>query len=62
MAVKDSIGGWKDNAYIIRSPKTCSTVKNLMGSSTLMVTENFGISENCPIIPVNNPNYYKSLK
>lgn len=53
MAVKDSIGGWKDNAYILRTPNTCTTVKKLMGPAVLMVIQNFGLSENCPVVPVN---------
>lgn len=53
LAVKDSFGGWKDNAHVYKSPKACTTFKNLMGSLWAPYIQSFGINDkNCPIPPV----------
>lgn len=50
MAVKDSIGGWKDNAYIYKAPKACTTLKNLLGSGWIPIMAGFGMNNTqCPI-------------
>lgn len=30
-AIKDSIGGWKDNAFMYKSARACTTIKYLTG-------------------------------
>lgn len=55
MAVKDSIGGWKDSAFVYKSPRGCSTLKYLAGKSWTSLTSSFGLKyETCPI-----PEVYK---
>ncbi|XP_022174006.1 uncharacterized protein LOC111036319 [Myzus persicae] len=51
LAVKDSIGGWKDNAHIFKTPKACSSLKNLLGNSWSTVTKSLGMQNihGCPI-------------
>lgn len=51
MAVKDSIGGWKDNAFIYKAAKACSTLKNFMGPEWIpYIKHNFGFNDtNCPL-------------
>lgn len=50
MAVKDSIGGWKDNAFVYKSHKACSTVKQFAGKMWTPFINTFGIQNpNCPI-------------
>ncbi|XP_060849625.1 uncharacterized protein LOC132928778 isoform X1 [Rhopalosiphum padi] len=52
MAIKDSIGGWKDNAHLLKSPKACSTVKSILGTEWPLYLKSFGINNfNCPIAP-----------
>lgn len=54
MAVKDSIGGWKDNAYNYKAPKACSVLKRWLGAEWEPYMKSLGISNlNCPISPVN---------
>lgn len=53
MAVKDSIGGWKDNAFSYITPKACTTFKYFMGAEWPNYLKSFGINDtNCPISPV----------
>ncbi|XP_022174353.1 uncharacterized protein LOC111036583 [Myzus persicae] len=51
MAVKDSVGGWKDNAHIFKSPKACSSLKNVLGNIYNRVLDNLGMHNirGCPI-------------
>jgi len=54
MAVKDSIGGWKDNAYIYSSPRACTTLKTMTGVQWQLSLKKFGVNDpNCPIPTVN---------
>jgi len=53
MAIKDSIGGWKDNAFVYSRPNGCTSFKNLMGTEWPLYVQNFGIKDTqCPIAPV----------
>lgn len=55
MAIKDSIGGWKDNAYVYKSPNGCSQFKQMLGKSWPTFINGMNIHEtNCPIRKVNN--------
>eukprot|EP00102_Acyrthosiphon_pisum_P020324 XP_016657534.1 PREDICTED: uncharacterized protein LOC107882908 [Acyrthosiphon pisum] len=50
MAVKDSVGGWRDNAHIFKTPKACSSMKMWAGKFWTILTENLGMHNmNCPI-------------
>lgn len=51
LAVKDSIGGWKDNAFIYKAPKACSSLKYLLGNSWTHIMNGFGWINitGCPI-------------
>jgi len=51
VAVKDSIGGWKDNAHIFKTPKACSALKMLAGIHFTSTTEALGMHNvhGCPI-------------
>lgn len=53
IAMRDSFGKWKDNTFIQKSPKACSTLKQGYGNSWNKYLKNFGIKNNtCPIAPV----------
>jgi len=39
MAVKDSIGGWKDNAFVFKQPKACSSLKNVLGAAWTQIMD-----------------------
>jgi len=53
LAVKDLIGGWKDNAHVLRFPKSCSSTKTLVGIHWQKLEKYYGnTSLNCPISPV----------
>lgn len=54
-AVKDSIGGWKDNALLYKSPRCCTTLKKLMGVEWTKLLNSGGLLNNtdCPVPPVN---------
>lgn len=53
MAIKDSIGAWKENAHVLRLPKTCSSLKNILGTQWQPFWNSFGINNTtCPIPPV----------
>jgi len=51
VAVKDSVGGWKDNAHIFKTPKACSALKMLAGKYFVSTTETLGMRnvKDCPI-------------
>lgn len=51
MAVKDSIGGWKDNAIFFKKAKACSTAKHYIGDSWIQFLKGHGINNviDCPI-------------
>ncbi|VVC24712.1 Hypothetical protein CINCED_3A018611 [Cinara cedri] len=52
MAIKDSIGGWKENAFFLRQPKLCTAFKNLMGSALPKeFRKNIDYKGDCPIPP-----------
>ncbi|CAH1737305.1 unnamed protein product [Aphis gossypii] len=52
MAIKDSVGGWRDNAHLLKFPNACSTLKNLLGIEWRLFINSFGINSlNCPIAP-----------
>lgn len=62
MAVKDSIGGWKDNAFLYKAPKACSTLKYLMGNAWTQVVTGFGIKNaTCPFVPVSYNNTFYNI-
>ncbi|XP_022174000.1 uncharacterized protein LOC111036313 [Myzus persicae] len=50
-AVKDSIGGWKENAHIFKQPKACSALKKMLGNTWHNITESLGMhnTPGCPI-------------
>lgn len=54
LAVKDSIGGWKENAFLYNSSKACTTLKMLMGNMWSPYFRSFGVNDtSCPIPQVN---------
>jgi len=46
MAVKDSIGGWKDNAYLYKAQKACHTMKLLAGNAWTPFMNDLGFTIN----------------
>eukprot|EP00102_Acyrthosiphon_pisum_P018948 XP_016656158.1 PREDICTED: uncharacterized protein LOC107882394 isoform X2 [Acyrthosiphon pisum] len=49
-AVKDSIGGWKENAYFYKTPKACSALKMFFGRAWTPIMDGLGIyNATCPI-------------
>jgi len=53
MAIKDSIGGWKDNAHVYKSQKACNKIKFLFGKAWTPFMKDMGfINATCPIPPV----------
>ncbi|XP_025419795.1 uncharacterized protein LOC112690089 isoform X2 [Sipha flava] len=51
-AIKDSIGGWKDNAHIFKFEKACTTIKNFLGKEWKLALNSFGAENtNCPLLP-----------
>lgn len=53
MAVKDSIGGWKDNAIVYKKEKGCSTLKYFIGPRWNDFAVKLGLkNKTCPIAPV----------
>lgn len=53
MAVKDSIGGWKDNAYVYSAYKACSQLKFFWGAEYQRYLQSHDIhNTTCPIAPV----------
>jgi len=55
MAVKDSIGGWKDNAFIFKFPNACTILQKNSMSEFLVYKERMGYNTTriCPIPAVN---------
>jgi len=55
MAVKDSIGGWKDNAIFFKLPRVCSFFQNSAGPEFQVYLERMGINttNKCPLPAVN---------
>ncbi|XP_060840903.1 uncharacterized protein LOC132921740 [Rhopalosiphum padi] len=50
LAVKDSIGGWKENAFILKKSKSCSSLKILLGDVWTKVMEGGGAyNATCPL-------------
>ncbi|CAI6368741.1 unnamed protein product [Macrosiphum euphorbiae] len=50
LAVIDSIGGWKENAYLYKSPKACSTLKMFLGDAWIPVMKGSGFQNfSCPL-------------
>jgi len=59
MAIKDSVGGWKDNAHLLKSPKACSSLKNILGTEWRTLLKSFGMRNfNCPLTPVITFTYF----
>lgn len=53
MSVKDSTGGWQDNAFVFKTPKGCSALKYYFGTQWDVFFKSFGHKNpNCPIPPV----------
>eukprot|EP00102_Acyrthosiphon_pisum_P012653 XP_008181911.2 PREDICTED: uncharacterized protein LOC100572166 isoform X3 [Acyrthosiphon pisum] len=54
VALRDKDGNWKDNTYMHKSPKACSSFRNLMGAEWTTVINGLGIKNaTCPIPPGN---------
>ncbi|XP_022174004.1 uncharacterized protein LOC111036317 [Myzus persicae] len=50
MSIKDSIGGWKDNAYLYKAPKACSALKVVLGDAWTPLMDGLGIyNATCPL-------------
>lgn len=50
MTVKDSIGGWKDNAFVFKAPKGCTVLKNFLGKSWTPLLTGLGVpNATCPV-------------
>jgi len=53
LAFKDSFGQWKENKFVFKSPKACSTLKEILGNAWTAFTHGSGFpSTKCPIRPV----------
>jgi len=53
LALKDSFGRWRENAFVLKSPKACSTLKQLMGNIWTAYKHGNGLKNtDCPIPPV----------
>eukprot|EP00102_Acyrthosiphon_pisum_P022430 XP_016659640.1 PREDICTED: uncharacterized protein LOC107883668 [Acyrthosiphon pisum] len=49
-SIKDSIGGWKDNALSYKTPKACSSLKMLLGRAWTPLMDGLGVyNATCPI-------------
>eukprot|EP00102_Acyrthosiphon_pisum_P026891 XP_016664101.1 PREDICTED: uncharacterized protein LOC107885128 [Acyrthosiphon pisum] len=42
-AIKDSIGGWKENAYLYKSPNAYTMIKMFLGGAWTKITNGIGI-------------------
>ncbi|XP_026813979.1 uncharacterized protein LOC113554366 [Rhopalosiphum maidis] len=50
LAVKDSIGGWKDNAFLYKTPKACSSLKKFLGPAWTPIMDSAGLyNATCPL-------------
>jgi len=53
MALKDSNGIWKENAFTHKIPKACSSFKKAMGNMWIPFINGMGFKKtDCPIPPV----------
>lgn len=52
MAVKDTLGLWKDNAHIIKMVNGCTSFKTMFNKLWIPFTNAFGMNRTCPISPV----------
>lgn len=53
MALKDSFGRWKENAFVTKLPNACSTLKQIMGGIWTAFKVGAGFKNtDCPIPPV----------
>jgi len=53
MALKDTSGIWKENAFTHKTPKACSSFKTAMGNMWTPFIHGAGFKEtDCPILPV----------
>jgi len=43
MAIKESIGGWKENAHVYKSPRACSTLRKFLGDAWTPMMNSSGI-------------------
>jgi len=58
LAVKDSIGGWKENSIVYRSKNTCSTIKYFYGKAWIPFMKGLGFNNfTCPL-PAVGIGYY----
>lgn len=53
MDVKDSTGGWRENAFIYKGHKGCTANKKSFGRPLTVVKKNSTYHGNCPVLPVN---------
>ncbi|XP_022182516.1 uncharacterized protein LOC111042276 [Myzus persicae] len=52
MAFKDSYGIWRENVFMHKSPKACSTLKKLLGKAWNAIANGYGITKvDCPLLP-----------
>ncbi|XP_022161683.1 uncharacterized protein LOC111027582 [Myzus persicae] len=52
MSVKDSFGNWKENVFMHKVSKACSSFKKLMGNTWKLFLHGNGIQNTeCPILP-----------
>lgn len=50
MALKDASGNWKENSFMHKTPKACSSFKKTMGKNWPALTNGLGFkTTNCPI-------------
>eukprot|EP00102_Acyrthosiphon_pisum_P020827 XP_016658037.1 PREDICTED: uncharacterized protein LOC107883095 [Acyrthosiphon pisum] len=51
-AMKDANGHWKENTYFHKSPKGCSSFRNLLGTEWTKIMNGLGVKKaTCPIPP-----------
>jgi len=68
LAIKDSIGGWKENAHVYKTLRACSSLKMFLGDAWSPFMESIGIyNATCPLPMVcksyvNFKEYFLSLK
>lgn len=52
-AIKDAIGGWKENGHVIKLAKACMSLKSIMNNSWKPFLNLLGVKDpNCPIAQV----------
>jgi len=50
LAVKDSIGGWKENAFFYKITKACSGIETLFGDAWSPIMNGIGMPNvTCPV-------------